>query len=479
MKPIIHINHIKNDRSDLSALYFKPNLLIEERIQLNDWILWNEELNAYAVINGKNTLGFISDVFSDIADVNTDFYEAKLLGKTSTITVGNSAYYKDVLLAKTKISKITLVPVTEGGQRFLVIKYKFNKALYKSLRSNDNVEWCEDLRSYVLLPSKKMLMKFILVYSIDYGIQLHNELKISDIDINRLLYEQSYVKDVFYKRCPLSYLNYLSLKNYSLNTVSTYHHFLLRFINTYKRTDLISIDAFNEQKVNEYHRFMTEDGRYAAVTINQSVNAIKLYYQKVLKRIDMQFDEVERPKKEKTLPKVWTLEEVERILKCVVNLKHQTLLSLVYGGGLRMSEALNLRIRDIDSKNMKVRVNQGKGSKDRYTLLSKTSLRLLRKYFKAYNPIDYLFNGQYGGRYSASSLSNILQIAIKKSGVTKRGGLHVLRHSFATHLLEAGTDIRYIQVLLGHGSSKTTEIYTHVSNKYLENIKSPMDDVNI
>jgi integrase/recombinase XerD len=266
------------------------------------------------------------------------------------------------------------------------------------------------------------------------------------------------------------------LKNYSRNTISTYHHFLLRFINSYKHATLETINNFEASKINEYHSHMLGDTRYSSITINQSVNAIKLYYQQVLKRTIV-LEEIDRPKREKTLPKVWNVEQVEKILKCVTNKKHKCMLSLIYGGGLRIGEVLNLKVTDINSKTMQVRVEQGKGKKDRYTLLSKNSLELLRAYFVEYKPTNFLFEGQYGGKYSNSSLLSVLDDALAKAKVPKCGGLHVLRHSFATHLLEGGTDIRFIQELLGHNSSKTTEIYTHVSNKYLQGIKSPMDNV--
>lgn len=265
---------------------------------------------------------------------------------------------------------------------------------------------------------------------------------------------------------------------YSLNTIHTYHYFLLRYINAYKRVSIETIGEFGQEKINDYHRIMKEDKNYSTTTINQSVNAIKLYYLKVLKR-DMVFEEVERPKREKTLPKVWSADEVQRIMSCVDNIKHKALLSLIYGGGMRIGEALSLKVHDINSKTMRVRINQAKGKKDRYTLLGHNSLKLLREYVKEFNPGEYLFEGQFGGKYSSSSIGKVLDKAIKKSGVAKRGGLHVLRHSFATHMLESGTDIRYIQDLLGHYSSTTTEIYTHVSNKYLDNLKSPMDDLDI
>ncbi|MBS2100821.1 tyrosine-type recombinase/integrase [Carboxylicivirga linearis] len=159
--------------------------------------------------------------------------------------------------------------------------------------------------------------------------------------------------------------------------------------------------------------------------------------------------------------------------------KAQNHIALIYGSGLRIGEALKLKINDIDSKRMRLRILGGKGKKDRYTILGAHILDLLRQYYRAYRPKDLLFEGQFGGAYSSTSVRHILYKAIEKSGVTKRGGIHSLRHSFATHLLESGTDLRYIQELLGHSSSTTTEIYTYVSNKQLQQIKSPLDAISI
>ncbi len=236
---------------------------------------------------------------------------------------------------------------------------------------------------------------------------------------------------------------------------------------------------FSASVINEYHQLMLGEKAYSFQTVNQSVNAIKLYYQGYLKR-EFELQDVIRPKTGRQLPKVWNKEEMRKILKTSdCNLKHKTLLSIIYGSGLRIGEALNLKLNDIDSKRMQIRVLGGKGNKDRYTILGKSFLVLLRDYYKEFKPKEYLFEGQFGGKYSATSAGNVLSKAIEKSGVPKRGGLHSLRHSFTTHLLESGTDLRYIQELLGHNSSKTTEMYTHLSNKYLQQIKSPLDDINI
>ena len=170
-------------------------------------------------------------------------------------------------------------------------------------------------------------------------------------------------------------------------------------------------------------------------------------------------------------------EEIALIIKTIDNLKHKMIISILYSGGLRRSEILYLKISDIHSDRGLLRINGAKGKKDRFTLLSQALLEPLREYYRQYHPKIYLFEGQKGGQYSAESISKILKNSAKKAGINRVVTPHMLRHSFATHLLEQGTDLRYIQELLGHSSSKTTEIYTHVAVKNFKNIINPIDDI--
>lgn len=207
------------------------------------------------------------------------------------------------------------------------------------------------------------------------------------------------------------------------------------------------------------------------------INAVKLFFSNRLKR-KLEPELIERPKQPKLLPHVLPKEDVKAILQAHQNIKHRAMLSLIYACGLRRGELLNLKIEDIDSKRGMLRINNGKGAKDRVVPISEKMLELLREYYRYEKPKEYLFEGQVLGQpYSAKSLENVLHQAVKKAGITKEPTLHWLRHSYATHLLESGTDLRYIQELLGHRNSKTTEIYTHVSTKSLQKIKSPFDDL--
>ncbi len=187
------------------------------------------------------------------------------------------------------------------------------------------------------------------------------------------------------------------------------------------------------------------------------------------------FYKIDRPRKDQRLPEVLSKEEIVNIIKHTNNIKHKCILSLLYSAGLRRGELINLKINDIDSKRMVIRVNKGKGNKDRITLLSTNVLCDLRTYFKEWKPKTYLFEGPNESQYSAKSIENILKNAAKKAGIKKRVTPHMLRHSFGTHLLEKGVDLRQIQVLMGHHSSKTTEIYTHVAVNTFAVIKNLLD----
>ena len=273
-----------------------------------------------------------------------------------------------------------------------------------------------------------------------------------------------------YRVCPEEYLLKLELKRYSNSTVRIYVNFFEMFINHYKEKDLYSIDesdirAFLQEKIQS---------NFSNSYLNQAINAIKFYYEVVL-GMPNRFYAIERPRKEFKLPTVIAKEEVLAMIDNTYNLKHKCIIQLLYSAGLRRSELINLKPMDIDSKRMLIRVEDSKGKKDRYTLLSKTVLTDLRAYYKEWQPQNYLFEGRKASKYAATSVLQIVKKAAEKAGISQTVTPHTLRHSFATHLLESGVDLRQIQVLLGHGSSKTTEIYTHVATNTFNTIKNPLD----
>ncbi|QCR22446.1 tyrosine-type recombinase/integrase [Pontibacter sp. SGAir0037] len=304
---------------------------------------------------------------------------------------------------------------------------------------------------------------------------LSQELQIKDENLMRQLWEQSYSKGQEYISCPLAYIEKLFLLNYSMNTLRTYHSLLLRFLNSHESVGMEKINAFTEEDINAYHRGLVQAGTYSYSFVNQSVNAVKFYYHRVLGRHEVQLQHIERPEKADKLPLVLSKQDVLKILSATDNLKHRCMLQLLYASGLRIGEVINLKLTDVQSDRNLLLIRGGKGKKDRTTLLSPKLLETLRAYYKEYKPKVWLFEGQYGGQYTTDSLRQVFQACREKGGVKAKATPHTLRHSFATHLLEQGTDLRYIQTLLGHNSSKTTEIYTHVTSYALDKIVSPLD----
>ena len=276
-------------------------------------------------------------------------------------------------------------------------------------------------------------------------------------------------------RLPLELMQQkLILRNYSKSTIKTYVYMFKRFLKYLYPLPLHQVDKAH---ITAYHLWLVRDCNVSVSYQNQSINAIKFYIEKVLKYPVTVYD-LERPIKPKTLPKILSLEEVSKIIEATRNLKHRAILSVIYGAGLRISECINLKIVDIDSSGMRIWVRNAKGKKDRITLLSYSLLQLLRDYFRVYRPNKWLFEGQTGQEYSPSSIRQFFNRAKIKASVGSPATVHTLRHSFATHLLENGVNLRYIQKLLGHSYSKTTEIYTHVCTTNLTDIKSPFDLLN-
>jgi integrase/recombinase XerD len=273
--------------------------------------------------------------------------------------------------------------------------------------------------------------------------------------------------------CPPEFEEKLKTQRYSESTLKNYCSALKEFMHYYRGK---SLDSLQQSDIEKYLLYLTDERKISASYQNISVSAIKFYYEKVLGR-EQVTTRIARPRKEKLLPVVMSLGEVELVINAVKNLKHKCILMTLYSGGLRLSEVVSLKLQDIDSERMWIFIRGAKGKKDRYTLLSKQLLKWLRLYYQSEKPKEWLFEGILGGQYSMQSVQQIMKEAVRNAGIKKHATVHTLRHSFATHMLENGTDIRYIQSLLGHSSTKTTEIYTHITTKGLEQLMSPFDQL--
>jgi len=259
----------------------------------------------------------------------------------------------------------------------------------------------------------------------------------------------------------------LSLRNYATNTIAVYVKAVEQYCNYSHLTkpdqdSLYKFALFLKNKNNSYSH------------IKNSIMAVKLYSEIIVNQ-KMNSDFLHGYRKERKLPDILSVEEIQKIIECIGNLKHKTIISLIYSSGLRISECINLKVKDVDSQRMLLKINQSKGKKDRFVPLSAKMLTLLRDYYKEYKPKEFLFEGQFEKYYSARSIQSVLKNALNKSKIKKKITVHSLRHSYATHLLEQGTDISLIQKILGHKDIKTTLLYTQISSSQLSKIKNPFD----
>lgn len=339
------------------------------------------------------------------------------------------------------------------GKNVIYIDFSYNIDLKKALKKRfPSARWSKSIQKWYLpdLPSVREIL----------GLQKKNS-------------SEKYLSKIHpvNKNAFISFQDQLLLKAYSPNTIKMYcgeFFHLLRILGKYK------VDDLSSGRLKDYFLYCVKKEKMKEQKMNGKINAIKFYFEQVLHQPRMFFD-IPRPKKPQTLPKMLSISEVKKLFLQVDNPKHLLVLKLCYGMGLRVSEVVNLKIEDIDSSRMQVAIVGAKGKKSRIVNLPESVLELLREYYKKYMPKVYLFEGAYGAAYSKSSVQHIFRKAIEKAKINKRIGVHGLRHSYATHLLESGADIRFIQELLGHHSIKTTQIYTHVSTASKKNIKSPLD----
>jgi len=266
----------------------------------------------------------------------------------------------------------------------------------------------------------------------------------------------------------------MQLRNYSYKTIKAYKSCIRGFVKYISPKHPRDID---NEEIRKYLLYLIAENKTPASTVNQVINALRFLYVDLYHK-EFIIKDLPRPQREHRLPKVLNEEEILRIFQSVNNIKHRTMLMLTYASGLRVSEVVKLRIEDIDGMRGLIHIRGAKGKKDRYTLLPESMRFMLNNYWKTYKlgHTGWLFPGANAGYHlSVRSIQTVFERAVASAGINKPVSMHTLRHSFATHLLEQGTDLRYIQELLGHKSSKTTEVYTHISKKAIGNIRSPLD----
>jgi integrase/recombinase XerD len=366
---------------------------------------------------------------------------AKYLPAQTGLKIGKSTLYKMV-----REVKISAVKIEFGKDNKVIIRVPYDQELIKKIKTISGRKWNSQRKCWEVPYSDGLIAK-----------------------LQKLFGENLVIEPYFYL---ISLQKELSIRKYSRRTIKSY----LR----YNRDFLLFTGKKPEEIVNEdikkYLYYMVEKKKVSTSTLNITINALKFYYGEILKKKFIY--EVKRPKKDKKLPVVLSREEVKKILQITENIKHKAILMLMYSGGLRVGEVVRLRPEDIDANRKLIHIRASKGRKDRYTLLSDVALQILREYWRKEKPEKWLFPSWNKEKHiTERTVQKIFQNACKKARIKKNVSVHSLRHSFATHLLESGIDLRYIQEFLGHKSSKTTEIYTHVNTKNLSAIKKPLDNI--
>lgn len=376
------------------------------------------------------------------------------------------------------MDKVILEPLFHRDNECIAFKPGMDKKCYSIVRSLPGVLYTKTHSRWYLINDKISVFNTIFEafnkekIFIDYSALKNKGKSITDLPI-KITPEETWTEA--HTQAMNLVAQKLLLRGYSTNTSKTYleqFKLFLRFYSQYNPSEL------EEPEIINYLLYLVEKKKISKSTQNQAINAIKFYYEKVLKQ-ERKVYAIERPLKERKLPMVLSQEEIILIFGALTNLKHSVMLMLIYSAGLRRSELLNLRVGDLDIGRQVVFIRGAKGRKDRQSLLAKNLGPLIEKYVAAYKPRVWLFEGEKGDQYTASSLQKVFEKAVQLSGIRKEAHLHTLRHSFATHLLESGASTRFIQVLLGHESSRTTEIYTQVTQFSLSKIQSPLDSLEI
>ncbi|MBE7442929.1 MAG: site-specific integrase [Flavobacteriales bacterium] len=375
------------------------------------------------------------------------------------------------------LKKIEVKTLVYKNEQRLALYFPYNEELVKLIKSFPDAAWSNSNKCWHIANGRNNMKELFQVFKgkayLDTSTIFSNkeEQKKQIIPVSEKIRLETTLTSQQIEKIS-QFKDWLNSRRYSPNTVKTYTESLKTFLRFYNNKPLNEIN--NQDLIKFNNEYILKNG-YSSSFQNQVVNAIKLFFKKI-ENTQLEIDLIHRPKREKKLPNVLSKEEIKQILEAPTNLKHKAMLSLIYACGLRAGELIRLKPNDVDSKRGLLIVRQSKGKKDRITPLSEKIIVLLREYYKTHKPGVYLFEGQNKDHaYDLRSLQLVLKRALQKAKINKPATLHWLRHSYATHLLENGTDLRYIQEILGHSSSKTTEIYTYVSTKSIQKITSPFD----
>lgn len=471
LEPIIYLHPLFHGGKTFVRLSFRKDVLLYNFLsQQQDILRYSKTYRCLVTHYRKEPLELLKERIRGKARLNTAaLMRYALQAKVKSVK-------KKRMPAGASLPLVQLIPGELEGKAILMIQFRYYPDLVELMKKQPYAQYYTSGKCWYVLRKEVTLLKLVCLLQPHARLRIDPRLYPLDFDTQKQLISGG-SKD-WGAVDPEPFLDVLYGKGYSSNTLTTYYSLVGRFIRQQAIEKVEDLQKLDAETVNLYHSRWMAQGNVTAASVNQSVNAIKFYLRYVL---GMQLEGVElvRVKQDKQLPKVISQEELRAILAACGNLKHRCMLSLLYSGGLRAGELISLKLTDIDWERRQIRIRKAKGKKDRLTLLSNVFCEQLRIYLSTYKPQVWVFEGQWGGQYTDSSLRSVFKQALEKAKIQKRYTLHSLRHSFATHLLEGGTDLRYIQSLLGHNSSKTTEIYTHVSQQVVQHIQSPLDRLDV
>lgn len=370
------------------------------------------------------------------------------------------------------LPKIVLQPMVHRDQKQILLQFKFNQELVHMTKAIP-ATWSETHKSWYVKHTKENIDTLFTTFKdkawLDISAIYTKNKK--NVPVSTFAPKKETKKE--HVEIPEAYEKTLNYRRFSKSTHDTYISLFKNYMRYFKGRD---IDTIEKQEIVDYLLHLIDTKNISTSTQNQVINAIKFYYEKVLKRETNKYW-IDRPRKERKLPVVLSEEEVMRLLAAIPNRKHLCIASLLYSAGLRRSEVINLKKGDIDIQRRQIKVAGAKGKKDRMTVLSEHMAKLLIAYVEEYQPEYWLFEGSGKGMYSRTSVGNIIVKAGRDAKLAKHVTPHVLRHSFATHLMDQGIETRFIQTLLGHSSLTTTAMYAHVSTRSIDAIRSPLDTI--
>ncbi|MFC2103925.1 tyrosine-type recombinase/integrase [Bacteroidota bacterium] len=367
---------------------------------------------------------------------------------------------------------INLKLAEHDHKKVILLKFDYSDELKNAINKIPDCRWSNSKKSFYInyrSDYKHYLLRFV---DEKYFKKLGKEIKTPSIEIAEK--DKIEVQDNKSEIWLNKFKQYLENKRYSKSTIDNYVLHVKHMLNYFCGENP---EELTNEDVDKYvHEFIIRGQRSASFQ-SVAISALKKFFG-IVRNIYIDIEDFERPKKGRNLPSVFNQKEIKRLLDATTNIKHKLILSLIYSSGLRLGEAVNIKINDIDTRRKLICIRQAKGKKDRYSLLSLSIIPLLKIYYDTYKPKIWLIENKEGEQYSKSSIQKIFRKSKAKAKIRPFGGVHALRHSFATHLLDKGVDLRYIQELLGHKSSKTTEIYTHVTKRDIGRISSPLDSLD-